>query len=315
MARSAILLPLLYLGLSSATNHQSSNLNKKVSSANLIAKPGEEFGKIVGGVEAEIHEFPFMAALLIRGRQFCGGSLVSGQHVLTAAHCVVWMTGQHLRELRVVLGAHNVDTKNHVTKRVTRKAHHRTYSASDNDFDVAILKLDSPVQFSDSIQAIQLPYSRAHLNECFVSHSNISSFVLEIEEEYEDYPPKNSYNGVEATVAGWGTIYAGGPQSAVLRKVQVLVVSNEACQRAYAPHKTITPTMICASGPGRDTCQGDSGGPIFVCPLNKKTGESRSYCTQIGITSWGRGCAEPAYPGVYTRITEVLAWVQEQIAI
>ncbi|CAG0880771.1 unnamed protein product [Darwinula stevensoni] len=82
----------------------------------------------------------------------------------------------------------------------------------------------------------------------------------------------------------------GGSVSSVMREAVVQVVDQTTCGNVYS----LTGNMFCAAAPGKDTCQGDSGGPVMV--------NTTGYYVDIGITSFGIGCAEPRYPGVYTRV-------------
>ncbi|GBP14591.1 Plasma kallikrein [Eumeta japonica] len=93
--------------------------------------------------------------------------------------------------------------------------------------------------------------------------------------------------------------------AAFLDLVYVPVMSNEDCNRAYRGR--ITDNMLCAGAPegGRDACQGDSGGPLHVFD-----NETNVY-QEIGVVSWGDGCARPESPGVYTRVNKYLVWIRE----
>merc|ERR1712045_765752 len=97
---------------------------------------------IVNGEQAVAHEFPWMAALMNLQRQFCGGSLIDENHILTAAHCVAHMS--------------KYDDSQTVVKHVKRVIRHKGFSSSTLWNDVAILTLDSAVQYSDTIQPICL---------------------------------------------------------------------------------------------------------------------------------------------------------------
>jgi len=240
------------------------------------------FFYIVNGFEAVPHEFPFMAALMNRRRQFCGGSLIDDNHILTAAHCVAHLSKSDVQHLRVRLGDHNIKSKaeaNHVEKRVKRVIRHIGFSSSTLHNDVAILTLEDDVQYSSTIQPI-----------CLAAGTN--KFVNN-----------------RVTVAGWGTLSEGGNQPSNLMKVDVQVWTNEKCRSSYGSSAPggITNHMLCASLPNQDSCSGDSGGPLFSCPLN-------GQCTQIGIVSWGIGCAKQEYPGVYTRVTEMKSWISRIVA-
>lgn len=103
-------------------------------------------------------------------------------------------------------------------------------------------------------------------------------------------------SGVEVTVIGFGTTSSGGSQSKNLLEVQVDVVANSKCASQYPSAAPIDSTMLCASRTGKDSCQGDSGGPLFVkCPAGNDV--------LLGVVSWGYGCADPNYPGVYGNLT------------
>jgi len=103
--------------------------------------------------------------------------------------------------------------------------------------------------------------------------------------------------GTPSTVSGWGVIDSGSSPD-VLYAVDVQIDSDEDCESGYGSGY-IPKHHICASARGKDSCQGDSGGPL-TC------GDDRVLC---GIVSWGYGCAEPGYPGVYSRTTTYVDWI------
>merc|ERR1712064_52062 len=124
-----------------------------------------------------------------------------------------------------------------------------------------------------------------------LSSSNIGTISLPYDgEEYSA--------GTMCTVSGWGTTSEGGSLASVLMKVDVPVVSDDDCRDSYGQND-IADSMICAGldEGGKDSCQGDSGGP-FMC------GNELS-----GVVSWGYGCAEAGYPGVYTKTSYFVDWV------
>lgn len=98
------------------------------------------------------------------------------------------------------------------------------------------------------------------------------------------------------TVVGWGRLVEGGLLSKVLQEVFVNVIPNKICNIAYG---NIDDTKICAGDKGNDACNGDSGGPLFV-------GD-----TQYGIVSYGKGCAREGFPGVYTRVSSYVGWIND----
>jgi len=109
-----------------------------------------------------------------------------------------------------------------------------------------------------------------------------------------------AYNNGTFTVAGWGAASEGGAQQRFLLKANVPFVSDASCQQSYP--SLIPSQEICAGLPqgGVDTCQGDSGGPMF-------RRDASNNWIQVGITSWGSGCARPNFPGVYTEVSTFAA--------
>jgi secreted trypsin-like serine protease len=115
--------------------------------------------------------------------------------------------------------------------------------------------------------------------------------------------------GVMATATGWGTLTAGGDTPDVLQAVDIPLVSNEAAQAAYTS-ETITDDQMAAGvmgTGGKDTCQGDSGGPLVV-PAGNGTFKI------AGTTSWGQGCADAQFPGMYGRVSSFDSWIESTMA-
>ena len=106
-----------------------------------------------------------------------------------------------------------------------------------------------------------------------------------------------AYNNGTFTIAGWGATREGGAQQRYLMKATVPFVSDASCQASYGG-ELIPAEEICAglAQGGVDTCQGDSGGPMF-------RRDASNAWLQVGIVSWGNGCARPNYPGVYTEVS------------
>merc|ERR1712215_216220 len=151
---------------------------------------------------------------------------------------------------------------------------HEDYDSWTIENDICLLELESQADFSSSvIGSISLPSSM------------------------EEYPA-----GTDCTVSGWGTTSEGGSLGKVLMKVTVPVVSDDDCRGAYGVSE-IADSMICAGleQGGKDSCQGDSGGP-FMCGSHLS-----------GVVSWGYGCAEPGYPGVYTQTSYFISWLNSHM--
>merc|ERR1712176_1274878 len=129
------------------------------------------------------------------------------------------------------------------------------------------------------------------------------------------YPPigLNSRSNIpveseELTVIGFGALRQGGSTTpSQLQEVDVNYILSRTCNRGFWSYNGSVKdaTMFCAgTGGGKDSCQGDSGGPIFT---------NREPIEQVGIVSWGRGCAQRRYPGVYSRVSGEFDWIKAQI--
>eukprot|EP00058_Branchiostoma_floridae_P004012 XP_002589500.1 hypothetical protein BRAFLDRAFT_88359 [Branchiostoma floridae] len=107
--------------------------------------------------------------------------------------------------------------------------------------------------------------------------------------------------GTNVIVTGWGNTGSNYPDK--LQKVRVPVISRATCNGANAYAGAVTTNMFCAGymDGGKDSCQGDSGGPV-----------TRSG-TVYGVVSWGYGCAQPNYPGVYTKVKKYTSWINVYI--
>ena len=119
---------------------------------------------------------------------------------------------------------------------------------------------------------------------------------------YPKYPMENP--NMKCWATGWGTTKFGGSSAKKLQEVQVLLVSQSVCNNNYGGD--IDATTLCAGETGKDACQGDSGGPL-VCEFNN----GKWYLE--GVTSWGIGCGQKDYPGVYARVGRFRDWVLNNI--
>ncbi|KDR09772.1 Plasma kallikrein [Zootermopsis nevadensis] len=235
--------------------------------------------RIVGGQVTKVNEFPWVVELMKRGKFYCAGSLITRRHVLTAAHCV---DGYNAKDIRAVLGEHDRVSKTEtvtVERKLARAIVYANFSILTFNNDIAVLELESPVELNATVRPACLPADGT-----------------------------KNYVGRMGIVVGWGRTDERRPTSTALRKVAVPIMSKEECSKSGYSNNRITENMFCAGYPDgkKDACQGDSGGPLHV------DGE-RGFMEAVGIVSWGRGCARPYFPGIYTKVANYLDWIHQQI--
>ncbi|GBP14593.1 Trypsin-1 [Eumeta japonica] len=262
--------------------------------------------RIVGGYETEKNEFVWMALLLYRNRFYCGGSSINDLFVLTAAHCAVSFRKELITVRFLEHDRSSANETNTIDRKVVEIMSHPSYNSMNYDNDIALLKLDQRINFSNALKKPR--------------HINMRNGNSEGRDDNENEPEKDenggiwpvclpeldlSYTNYTAVVTGWGLTQEGGQTSDTLQEVYVPVLSNEDCNREYSGR--ITDNMLCAGVPegGRDACQGDSRGPLHV--FDNET----SVYQEIGVVSWGYGCGRPRLPGVYARVNKYIEWILE----
>jgi trypsin len=230
--------------------------------------------KIIGGTVAADDAWPGIVALYVGGQQVCGGTLVAPGWVVSAGHCVIRPTAVNGGIDKVVIGRHDLRVTTVGEEINVKKAtRHESYNATTHDSDISLFQLDH-----DST----LPVAK-------LIGADQASAAMQAD--------------AMTTVAGWGSTREGGSTSPVLMQVDVPIITNDVC-KAFPRYNIITDSQLCAGfrEGGKDSCQGDSGGPIYM----KINDEWR----QVGLTSWGIGCARASAPGVYTRTANHLDWLK-----
>ncbi|KAM6987380.1 transmembrane protease serine 4a isoform 2-T2 [Tautogolabrus adspersus] len=227
--------------------------------------------RIVGGTDAFIEEWPWQVSLQQGGRHTCGGSLVSPRWVVTAAHCFAG-SKKELSGWKVVSGRTHMGTLG--GSYVDRIILNGDYDTARNDYDIAMMRLSSPISVGESRKPVCLPPK---------------SFGLPA--------------GASMAVTGWGYLEENGYVSPSLQKASIPLIDRAKCSSPTVYGSAITQRMICAGFlEGKvDACQGDSGGPLVYF--------SSSQWHLVGVVSWGVGCARERRPGVYCNVEELSNWI------
>jgi hypothetical protein len=249
----------------------------------LVGAPGELAGqaKIVGGSKAAEGDYPWMVAIAEKSaeslfdRQFCGGSLITPNWVLTAAHC---MEGETPGGIEVVARLTDLSDSSGAEIRGVRGIFiHPGYADLSGDLvnDIALILLDSAIT-----SITPLAYSR-----------NV-------------YPsPLNQV----VTAIGWGDTKSSPRYPNALQMVDLSLTPISVARRAYGSNR-LDNRHLAAIAPGKDTCTGDSGGPLFD-PIG-----DLGAPLILGITSFGLNCAQRGVPGIYANVGNYVDWIDAFLA-
>ncbi|XP_019739106.1 serine protease 33 isoform X2 [Hippocampus comes] len=252
------------------------------SYAEECGRPTLQENRIVGGMDAVDGVWPWQVSVQKDNGHVCGGSIITKNWILSAAHC--FPNPSDVSSYTIYAGWYYLNSFN------THQSAHRVnyvvipsgYVEPHSGKDVALVRLATPLTWSDWIRPVCLP----------------ASGTL--------FP-----GGMLCYVTGWGDIRNSVPLPGAgpLQEVQVPIISEGSCREMYQTEQVdILYDMICAGyrKGGRDSCQGDSGGPL-VCQMVNGT------WVQAGVVSFGLGCAEANQPGVYARLTSYSSFISDNI--
>ncbi len=243
---------------------------------------------VVGGTEADFQSFPWVVSVnssqapdAYSGHK-CGGTLIAKEWVLTSAHCV--FDGANLISLgflRVLAGQGDLSGNSGQFVEIAEVLPHPEFDVETGDFDIALIRLTSELEYERAVIPFLDPRRLVEVN-------------------------------TPVTVIGWGSTASTTEQANypfTLRKADLQLTNGDLCQEALRLRTgkdfAITERMLCASSPTftEDACIGDSGGPLLYWE------SSLAKWVQIGIVSWGIGCAVNGQPGVYTDLHPFEAWI------
>jgi trypsin len=238
--------------------------------------------EIVGGELAPPGAWPGLVGMMFADEpdnffaQYCGGSLISPRHVLTAAHCADFVKA---KEIEVLIGTQSLASGGTRVK-VDKIQVHPRWDPDLLDHDVAVITLAEAVT---SIKPVR--------------------FISSLSEEHLFAPAEKP-----VVAAGWGSTGSSYPTEVM--QTSFPVVDHAACVDTYAPYDIpVTKWMMCTGTQAhhKAVCRGDSGSPLWARNANGK------FRVQVGVVSWGIPCAYKGFPDAYGRLATLGGWVKRQI--
>ncbi|XP_058454460.1 trypsin-3-like [Malaya genurostris] len=254
------------------------------------AEPDPSEDKIVGGMVANRHEFPYQISLqwnlgpniTRRPIHFCGGSLLNRNWIVTAAHCRVRYTKRGWIE--AVAGEHDTtrDEGDEQRRRIVKFNIHPRYCGGVCPFDIGLIQVDKPFEMNENVSTIALP------------------------KQYQQFSGN-------CTASGWGsTSTTERPMYPdKLRKAVLPIVDFKTCYKYWFQEGSPDVLSNTCAGPedgSRSVCSGDSGGPLTQ--FDEKRGKS----VLVGVASWGTiPCGMEKKPAVFTTVPNFVEWIKENM--
>ncbi|XP_075399005.1 serine protease 38 [Tenrec ecaudatus] len=234
-------------------------------------------GRIMGGQDAPERRWPWQVSLHYGGFHLCGGSILNEYWILSAAHC---FQRANLHGYDVFAGLIKLNAAGQHTQwfELNKVIIHPTYKLYHPvGSDVALVQLKSPLEFSASVFPVCL------------ATTEVTDWKL------------------NCWATGWGLSQPKGTPSEILQEARLTLIPRNVCRLLYGTPYTIRHDMLCAGNiiNTKTVCEGDSGGPL-VCEINQ-------VWQQVGITSWGRGCSHPMFPGVFANVSYFFPWIESEI--
>ncbi|XP_017089418.2 chymotrypsin-2-like [Drosophila bipectinata] len=236
-------------------------------------------GRVVNGTDSSVEKYPFVISLRgSTGSHSCGGSIISKQFAMTAAHCTA---GRSAASLSIQYGVTTINATGPNVVKVKKIIQHEDYNPNNNYAnDISLLLVEEPFPIDGkTVAAVKLP-------------------------ELSFATPQTDAGG-DGVLIGWGLNETGGYIQNTLQQVDLKVYSDEECTTRHNG-KTDPRYHICGGVDegGKGQCSGDSGGPLIY------NGQ------QVGIVSWSvKPCTVAPYPGVYCKVSQYVDWIKKNLII